>query len=427
MIVANSVAILTDVFRPAERGMALGINTVAAIAGSFIGLVLGGVLAEWHWRTIFWVNVPVGVLGTVWAYRSLHDTGERRPARIDWWGNATFAIGLSIVLAAITYGIQPYGGRTMGWGNPWVVAGLIGGVAMLGLFCLIESKVAEPMFPLRLFRVAAFTTGNAASLLGAVARGGLQFMLIIWLQGIWLPLHGYDYADTPLWAGIYLLPLTVGFLVAAPISGRLSDRYGARWFAATGLVLMSVSFAGLLLIPTDFSYPVFAFLVFLNGVGGGLFAAPNTVQIMSSVPAHLRGAASGMRATFMNAGMVLSIGVFFSLMVTGLSHSLPTTLESGLTAEGVPAASAQAVAGLPPVGTLFAAFLGYNPIQQLLGPAVVNHLPAANVAILTGRQFFPHLIAIPFHDGLAVVFVLAIAMGLVGAAASLVRPRGDRP
>ncbi len=423
MILANSIAILTDVFPAAQRGTALGINIVAGIAGSFIGLVLGGLLAEWNWRTIFWVNVPVGILGTVWAYRSLHDTGERRPAKIDWWGNATFAIGLSGLLAAITYGIQPYGGHTMGWTSPWVLGGLIGGVAILVAFCFVEMRVAEPMFPLQLFKVGAFSTGNAASLLGAIARGGLQFMLIIWLQGIWLPLHGYDYADTPLWAGIYLLPLTVGFLLAGPISGRLSDRYGARWFAAVGLTIMSASFLGLLLIPTNFSYPVFAFLVFLNGAGGGLFAAPNTAQIMSAVPAHLRGAASGMRSTFMNAGMVLSIGIFFSLMVAGLSKSLPTSLTSGLTAQGVPLAAAQHVASLPPVGTLFAAFLGYNPIQQLVGPSVLSQLPPGNVATLTGRNFFPSLIAAPFHDGLAVVFTLAIAMGLVAAAASLIRPR----
>jgi MFS family permease len=425
MILANSTAILTDVFPASQRGTALGINIVAGIAGSFIGLVLGGVLAEWNWRSIFWVNVPVGIFGTIWAYRSLHDTGERRPAKIDWWGNVTFAVGLTALLAGITYGIQPYGGHTMGWSNPWVLLGLVGGVVMLVAFCVVETKVAEPMFPLQLFKVRAFSSGNAASLLGAIARGGLQFMLVIWLQGIWLPLHGYHYADTPFWAGIYMLPLTVGFLAAGPISGRLSDRFGVRWFAAIGLVIMSLSFAGLLLIPTDFSYPVFAFLVFLNGAGGGLFAAPNTAQIMSAVPAHLRGAASGMRATFMNAGMVLSIGVFFSLMVAGLSHSLPTSLVTGLTAQGVPAASAQAVANLPPVGTLFAAFLGYNPIQQLLGPGVVSHLPAANAATLTGQEFFPHLIATPFHDGLSVVFLLAIAMGLVGAAASLVRTRGD--
>ncbi|WUV77982.1 MFS transporter [Streptomyces sp. NBC_01477] len=423
MLMANSAAIITDAFPARQRGMALGVNMVAGIAGSFIGLVLGGLLAEWNWRSIFWVNVPIGLIGTVWAYRSLHETGIRRPAKMDWWGNITFAVGLTALLAGITYGIQPYGGHTMGWTNPWVLAGLIGGVAMLVAFCLVESRVAEPMFPLKLFRNAAFAGGNAATLLGSIARGGLQFMLIIWLQGIWLPLHGYNYADTPLWAGIYLLPLTVGFLAAGPVAGALSDRYGARLFAASGFVVMAGSFAGLLLIPTDFSYWVFALVVFLNGLGGGLFAAPNTSIIMASVPAESRGAASGMRATFQNAGMVLSIGVFFSLMVAGLARSLPHTLSTGLMAQGVPAANAHDVANLPPVGTLFAAFLGYNPIQQLLGPDLLGKLPAANAHTLTGREFFPHLISGPFHDGLVVVFALAIVMSLVAAGASLIRSR----
>jgi len=288
---------------------------------------------------------------------------------------------------------------------------------------VIETKVAEPMFPLRLFRDPVFAGGNLATLLGSVARGGLQFMLIVWLQGIWLPLHGYDYADTPLWAGIYLVPLTVGFLAAGPIAGHLSDRFGARLFAAGGLVVMAASFAGLLLLPTDFGYLWFALLVFLNGLGGGLFAAPNTALVMSSVPAADRGAASGMRATFQNAGMVLSIGVFFSLMVAGLAGSLPGTLTGGLTAQGVSPADAHAVAGLPPVGTLFAAFLGYNPIRELLGPHVLSTLPASNAQTLTGREFFPHLISGPFHDGLMVVFALAIAMSLVAAVASLLRGR----
>ncbi|WP_235437797.1 MFS transporter [Kitasatospora griseola] len=423
MLMANSAAIITDAFPARQRGMALGVNMVAAIAGSFVGLVLGGLLAEWNWRSIFWVNVPIGVIGTVWAYRSLHETGIRRPGRIDWWGNITFAVGLTALLAAITYGIQPYGGRTMGWTNPWVLTGLVGGAAVLVAFCVIETRIAEPMFPLRLFRDPVFAGGNLATLLGSVARGGLQFMLIVWLQGIWLPLHGYDYADTPLWAGIYLVPLTVGFLAAGPIAGYLSDRFGARLFAAGGLVVMAGSFAGLLLLPTDFGYLWFALLVFLNGLGGGLFAAPNTALVMSSVPAADRGAASGMRATFQNAGMVLSIGVFFSLMVAGLAGSLPGTLSSGLTAQGVSPADAHAVAGLPPVGTLFAAFLGYNPIRELLGPHVLSTLPASNAQTLTGREFFPHLISGPFHDGLVVVFSLAIAMSLVAAVASLLRGR----
>ncbi|MGH6654298.1 MAG: MFS transporter, partial [Actinocrinis sp.] len=424
MLMANSAAIITDAFPSEQRGMALGVNMVAAIAGSFLGLVLGGVLAEWDWRTIFWVNVPIGVVGTIWAYRSLHETGIRRKGAFDWWGNITFGIGLTALLAGITYGIQPYGGHTMGWTNPWVLAGLIGGVLLLAVFCRIEMKVAEPMFPLRLFRNLAFSGGNAAALLGSIGRGGMQFMLIIWLQGIWLPLHGYDYAQTPLWAGIYLLPLTVGFLVAGPLAGHLSDKYGARLFAAGGLVVMAASFAGLLILPTNFSYLWFAALVFINGLGGGLFAAPNTSIIMSNVPAESRGAASGLRATFQNAGMVLSIGIFFSLMVAGLAGSLPGTLTHGLTGQGVPLASAQTVANLPPVGTLFAAFLGYNPIQQLLGPHVLSQLPAANAHTLTGREFFPNLISGPFHSGLIVVFSMAIGMCLVAAAACLIR---DKP
>ena len=427
MLMANSAAIITDAFPAAQRGMALGVNMVAAIAGSFIGLVLGGVLAEWNWRTIFWVNVPIGLVGTVWAYRSLHETGIRKRARIDWWGNLTFGAGLTALLAGITYGIQPYGGHTMGWTNPWVIAGLVGGLVLLAIFCVVEMRVAEPMFPLRLFRNAVFTGGNAAALLGSIGRGGMQFMLIIWLQGIWLPLHGYDYAQTPLWAGIYLLPLTVGFLAAGPISGHLSDKYGARLFAAGGLVVMAASFAGLLLIPTNFGYGWFAALVFLNGLGGGLFAAPNTSIIMSNVPAEARGAASGMRATFQNAGMVLSIGIFFSLMVAGLAGTLPHTLTSGLTAQGVPLSNAQNVASLPPVGTLFAAFLGYNPIQQLLGPQVLGSLPAANAHTLTGRQFFPNLISGPFHSGLVIVFSLAIAMSLIAAGACLIRNKRQVP
>ena len=423
MLMANSAAIITDAFSAEQRGMALGVNIVSALAGSFIGLVLGGVLAEWDWRSIFWVNIPVGVLGTIWAYRSLHDTGVRRPAKIDWWGNATFAIGLTAVLAAITYGIQPYGGHTMGWTNPWVLSGLIGGALVLVTFGVIETKVAEPMFPLTLFKNLGFTSGNVANLLASIARGGLQFMLIIWLQGIWLPLHGYDYDQTPLWAGIYLVPMTIGFLAAGPLSGYLSDKFGPRLFAAGGLLVMAASFFGLLLLPGDFNYVVFALLIFVNGLGGGLFAAPNTSLIMSSVPANMRGAASGMRATFQNAGMVLSIGVFFSLMVAGLANSLPGTLSSGLVAQGVPAQTAGAIAQLPPVGTLFAAFLGYNPIGQLLGPTVLGALPAANAANLTGLEFFPRLIAEPFHDGLIIVFWMAIAMAVVGALASLLRSK----
>jgi MFS family permease len=419
MLMANSTAILTDAFPATQRGLALGINQVAAIAGSFIGLVLGGLLSEWDWRAVFWVSVPVAVAGTFWSYTSLREVGERHVAKVDKIGNITFALGLGILLAGITYGIEPYGGRSMGWANPWVLAALVGGAGLLVAFCVLETRVADPMFNMQLFRIRAFSAGNLAGLLASMGRGGLQFMLIIWLQGIWLPLHGYGYASTPLWAGIYLLPLTVGFLISGPVSGHLSDRFGTRRFAVGGLLLVTATFVALLLLPVNFPYPVFAALIALNGVGSGLFSAPNVAMIMNSVPARQRGAASGMRGTFFNAGTSLSIGIFFSLMVAGLAASLPTTLTSGLQAQGVPVGVATQVGNLPPVGSLFAAFLGVNPIASLLGPTgVLTTLPKANVDTLTGQQFFPHLISQPFHNGLVVVFAAAAVMMLVGAVAS---------
>jgi MFS family permease len=423
MLMANSAAIITDAFPSGERGMALGVNQVAALAGSFIGLVLGGLLSAWHWRAIFWISVLFGVIGTFWAYKNLRETATRRTGvKIDWWGNLTFAVGLTALLAAITYGIQPYGTHTEGWTNPMVVGGLTAGVLLLVAFVVIENRVEQPMFRLSLFRIQAFWAGNIAALLNAIARGGLQFMLIIWLQGIWLPLHGYSFESTPLWAGIYLLPLTVGFIVAGPVSGFLSDKYGAKIFATGGLVVMAASFIGLLLIPIDFSYPVFAVLLLLNGIGSGLFSAPNTTAVMNAVPADQRGVASGIRATFQNGGMVLSIGVFFSLLVAGLSRSLPGALHTGLAAQGVPAHAVDAVAAVPPVSLMFAAFLGSNPIGQLLSASGVLHsLPAATVATLTGKSFLPKLLTQPFHDGLTVVFTVATVLALAGAVVSLFR------
>jgi MFS family permease len=419
MLFANSTAILTDAFPAAQRGMALGINQVSAIAGSFLGLVIGGLLSEWHWRAVFWVRVPIGILGTVWGYRSLVELGERRHARLDIPGNVTFAVGLTALLVAITYGIQPYGDHSTGWFNPWVLAGLIGGTVLLVAFALIEARVEHPMVPIGLFRIRPFTMANLAGLMAAIGRGGLQFMLIIWLQGIWLPLHGYSYESTPLWAGIYLLPLTVGFLVAGPVSGWLSDHFGARLFATGGSLLVAVTFVLLLVIPIDFAYPWFALVIFLNGIGSGLFSAPNTTAVMNSVPAHDRGAASGIRGTIFNSGTSLSIGVFFSLMVVGLANVLPRTLTDGLTSQGVPHDVAARIGGLPPVGSLFASFLGYNPIASLLGPTgALDSLPSEHVRTLTGKTFFPHLMTDPFHHGLVVVFLAAAAMMLVAAAAS---------
>lgn len=426
MLTANSAAILTDAFPARQRGMALGVNQMTALAGQFLGLLAGGLLAAVDWRLVFWVSVPVSVTGTVWSWLSLRETASGRRGRIDWYGNLIFAAGAGILLAGITYGIQPYGGSATGWGNPWVLAGLYGGVFLLLLFCLIESRVADPMFQLSLFRVRAFTAGNMAALLTSIARGGLQFMLIIWLQGIWLPLHGYDFEDTPLWAGIFMLPLTLGFLIAGPVSGHLSDRFGARLFSSAGLLLVAASFLGLLALPVDFDYGLFAALLLINGVGQGMFSAPNTSSIMGSVPAEYRGVASGMRSTFQNSGTALSIGVFFSLMVSGLASSLPSALSDGLRAHGVPAAAAEQAASLPPVSTLFATFLGDNPIGHLLdSTGMPATLSTAQREVLTGHSFFPQLVAEPFHQGLTIVFGVAAGMALVSALASALRGRHE--
>ncbi|MFJ4582669.1 MFS transporter [Streptomyces echinatus] len=425
MLTANSAAILTDAFPARQRGMALGINQITALAGQFLGLLAGGLLAAVDWRAVFWVSVPVSVTGTVWSYLSLRETTAGARGRIDWLGNLTFASGAGILLAGITYGIQPYGGRPTGWTNPWVLGGLSGGAFLLLVFCVVETRVAEPMFRLSLFKVRAFAAGNLAALLTAVARGGLQFMLIIWLQGIWLPLHGYDFEDTPLWAGVFMLPLTLGFLIAGPVSGYLSDRFGARLFSTAGLVLVAASFVGLLALPVDFDYTAFAALLLLNGLGQGMFSAPNTSSVMGSVPARYRGVASGMRSTFQNSGTALSIGVFFSLMVSGLASSLPSTLADGLRAHGVPASTAHEVASLPPVSTLFATFLGDNPVGHLLG-GTSAHLTETQRATLTGHGFFPELVSGPFHHGLSIVFGVAAGMALVSALASALRGRHER-
>ncbi len=426
MLIANSAAILTDAWPAERRGFALGTNQIAALAGQFVGLVAGGLLAAIDWRAVFWVNVPVGVFGTLWAYLRLRELGERHRARMDWWGNLTFALGLGAVLVGVTVGIQPYRGQAMGWASPTVIGLLAGGVLLLLAFFVIEGRTAEPMFQLGLFRIRAFTAGSVASLVVAIARGGQQFMLIIWLQGIWLPLHGYGFSQTPLWAGIFLLPLTAGFLVSGPTAGMLSDRFGSRGIATAGALVFGGSFIGLILLPVSFHYWAFALLIAVNGIGSGMFGSPNSSSIMGSVPARHRGAASGMRATFQNSGTALSIGVFFSLMIAGLAARLPATLTGGLEKHGVPPAVAHQIGALPPVSSLFATVLGVNPIQHLLASAhALSALPAASRRVLTGREYFPQLISAPFHHGLAVVFVAAAALSAVAAFASLLR--GGRP
>jgi MFS family permease len=418
---ANSSAILTDAFPEDERGKAMGISGVALVTGSFIGLILGGVLAPIEWRLVFLVSVPFGLFGTVWAYMKLRDNGIRIASKIDWLGNITFAVGLIALLTGIVYGIQPYGGHTMGWTNPEVLGGVFGGVAILVVFVLIEFRVPNPMFRLQLFRIRAFTTALFAGFLSAIGRGGIQFMLIIWLQGIWLPQHGYSFSQTPLWAGIALVPLTIGFMISGPLFGTLADRLGARGVATIGLVGAGASYLLLETLPMNFSYVWFALLVFLLSFFLGMFFTPNQMAIMNSLPPDQRGAGAGMNGTFMNSAGVLSIGVFFTIVTLGLAAALPGHLYHGLTAEGVPAAEALKVSHLPPIGSLFAAFLGYNPIQTLVPHSVLASLGPARAQYLVGRSFFPKLIAPAFASGLHLAFDFAAGTSFVAAVLSWLR------
>ncbi|HEX3910991.1 MAG TPA: MFS transporter [Solirubrobacteraceae bacterium] len=420
-LLANAAAIITDAFPANQRGMALGINNIVGVSGMFVGLVLGGVLAPVDWRLVFLISVPVGLFGTVWAYLKLEERSKPRRARVDWWGNVTFALGLILIMVSVTYGIRPYGSSQTGWGSPRVLALLAAGVASLVAFVAIEGRVENPMFRLPLFRIRAFTFGTLSTFLSAVARGGLMFMLIIWLQGIWLPEHGVDYVDTPLRAGLYMLPLTLGMLIAGPTSGYLSDRFGARWFATGGMLGSALSFLLLALLPIDFSFATFAAILFLMGISMGLFASPNRAAVMNSLPPEDRGAGGGMNQTFQNSAQVLSVGIFFTLMILGLASNLPHALASGLQAHGVSAQAAHSAAKIPPVSILFAAFLGYNPIEHLIGAHALSSVSAANHAALTGRSFFPHLISAPFSSGLHEAFAFAILACLIAAAASLLR------
>ncbi len=422
---ANSTALLTDAFPPERRGMAMGINQIAAIVGSLGGLLLGGVLSAIDWRLVFLVSVPFGCFGTFWAYIKLHETSTpKKGQRLDILGNVTFGVGLTVLLIGLTYGIEPYGRNSTGWTNPFVIGCVAAGLFLLVAFVWIENHVADPLFHLDLFKIRMFAAGNLSAFLASLARGGLQFMLIIWLQGIWLPLHGFSFASTPVWAGIYTAPLIVGFVVTGPLAGILSDRYGARLLATCAMVLTASAFILLTVLPGDFNRWVFFALLLFMGMSMGLFAAPNTSSIMNAVPPQQRGVASGMIGTFQNAGMMASIAFFFSVLTIGLAASLPGVMYAGLTANGLPAVVARHIADLPPIGVLFAAFLGYNPMQSLVPPVVAQRLSTHAQGVLFGKTFFPHLILPAFVNGLHLAFYISAGLALVAAIASFLR--GER-
>jgi MFS family permease len=422
---ANSAAILTDAFPENERGKALGFNQIAAIGGNLAGLLIGGVLAAIDWHLIFLISVPIGIAGTIWAYVALHELATiRKNQKLDILGNVTFAVSLSTILLSLSYGILPYGNSSTGWINPLVQAGFGFGIALLALFAFIETKAEDPMFHLWLFRIRAFAAGNLSMLLAGLARGGLQFMVIIWLQGIWLPLHGVSFIETPFQAAIDMIPLVAGFLVSGPVSGYLSDRYGARLFSTVGMLINVIGFLILASMPADFNYLFFAVTIFFLGVGQGMFSAPNTAAVMNSVPPEYRGVSSGMRATLLNVSFMFSLAVFFSLLIIGISTSLPGALYDGLVSQGVSSATALQISKLPPSSTLFAALLGYNPMKTLMPPDVINSLPAKNANVILGNSFFPNIISSSFMSGMRIVMYSGALMSLFAAILSALR--GDR-
>jgi MFS family permease len=422
---ANSAAIITDAFPENERGQALGINMVAVLAGSLIGLVGGGILASIDWRLIFLVSVPVGIFGTVWSYWKLKEVGTiRRNQTLDIWGNVTFGVGLTLLLVGVTYGLLPYGSLSMGWGNPLDIAALASGAGLLMAFPFIELKVKDPMFRLELFKIRAFSMGNFAGFLASVGRGGVQIMLIILLQGIWLPLHGYLIKSTPFWSGIYLTPMLLGFVVMGPLSGRISDKHGARLLATLGMGITAAAFLALCLLPYNFPLLPFALILLVMGLGGGMFASPNVAAIMNAVPREHRGVASGMRATLQNVGQTMSIAIFFTIVLAALSSSLPGSISSTLLKDGVPQNLAnQFSTRISPTGALFAAFLGYNPISSGLSPALLSSLPAAALKALEAPTFFANAIAPAFVSALHLAFYIGAGISVIAAVASAFRGR----
>jgi EmrB/QacA subfamily drug resistance transporter len=428
---ANSAAIITDAFPVNERGKALGINMVSFLAGTLVGLVLGGILATYNWRYVFLVSVPVGLVGTVWSYARLKETATiRKNQKLDIWGNAAFGGGLTLILIGVTYGLIPYGSSAMGWGDPWVIAALTAGLALLISFPFIESKVAEPMFRLELFKIRMFSAANVAGMLSAVGRGGVMIMLVILLQGIWLPLHGYSYTSTPFWAGVYMLPMMLGFVVMGPLSGYLSDKHGSRFFATMGMVITAATFMALAFLPYDFSYLPLAVILFVMGLGGGMFGSPNIASIMNSVPPEHRGAASGMRATLQNSGQTISLAIFFTVIITGLSNDLPGALSRAMTNACMPLTTActtlaQAFGSTPPTSALFAAFLGYNPVGSILQTSqlapTVKMIPQSTINVLVSQTFFPTAIAPSFMSALQLSFFVGAALSIAAAIASLLR------
>ncbi len=425
LFLANTAAIITDAFPSNERGKALGINAVALMSGMFIGLLLGGILAVFDWRYIFLVSVPFGLIGTVWSYYKLKELSiKAESTKLDIWGNLTFLLGITLLLVGVTYGLLPYGSNSMGWSNPWVMTSLIIGLVSLIIFPFVENRVEAPMFRLDLFKRRSFAFANMAGLLGSLAQAGMMFMIIILLQGIWLPLHGYSYSSTPFWAGIYMIPLTIGLIIMGPTAGILADKYGPRGIATLGLITATFAFLILAMLPYNFNYMELGVALLIMGAGMGMFGSPNAASIMNSVPARDRGVASGMMYTINNTAFTASMAIFFTIVIVGLTTRLPHAITTALNNVGATQLS-PIISNIPPTAALFSAFLGYNPLNSIFAalPApLIAFIPHSTFTTLTGTTWFPSTLAVAFMPALQTSFY--IGAFLCGIAVILSALRG---
>jgi len=423
MMFTNSAAIITDVYPPHRRGVAMGIVSIAFSAGSIIGLVVGGVLAVVNWRLVFLVNTPIGIASTAWAYVTVYrlPLGLRR-VRVDYLGASMLAASLVLLLLGITFGMLPSGNSMMSWGSPMVLGLIGGGLLLMALLIPVEMRTGEPILKINLFRIRPFTFGVLSALFLFLAQGANVFVLSLLLQAIYLPMHGVPYSETPLLAGIYLIPSSVANAVFAPVGGRLINRFGARVVSTIGAVLLGVSFELLTLLSLNFNYTLFAADLFLMGTGSGLFQSPNLVSIMSSVPQEDRSAASGLRASMQNIGLLMSFAVFLTLILVGSATALSTSISSALTKVGVPSDVVSELTRIPPAYALFAAFMGYDPMKFLMSQAGVD-LPGSVYAAVTKPTFFPSAIAPAMATGFIYAYHIAAIMAFTAAIFSYLRGR----
>ncbi|MGC8623214.1 MAG: MFS transporter [Candidatus Micrarchaeia archaeon] len=416
-LMVNSTALLTDSFPVNQRGEALGLNQSAFIAGSVLGLVMGGLLASYNWHLVFIVNIPFALAGTIWSIFKLKKMHKRANVKIDYWSNITLALGLVLISLGFTYVLVPYGNSQMGWSNPLVLLAFVLGIMLIILFVFVEKHVTEPLFNLMLFKIRAFSFGNISLFFNALARGAVMFLIIIWLQGIYLPMHGYPYLQTPFWAGVYILPLMIGMVIIAPISGHLTDKYGARIFATAGMLIVALSLFLLIFLPYNFNLLEFELIIFLNGLGNGFFASPNTTAIMNSISSDDRGAGNGMRMTLSNIGSTISMAIFFSITITVFSVGVPAAMYNAAI-KIMPQQTATYLSKLSPSGLLFAAFLGIDPLAAVKSS---GNLSQAALQALSSPTFLPSVIGPSFIIGLRYSLYISIALILIGAVFSALR------